>query len=46
MRNVTGYRAVIVILCDNNVGGVFPAELPDLVDDPSQDLVVHLGRVD
>ena len=46
MRNVTGNRAVIVILSDDDVGGLFPAELAELVDDPAQDLVVHLGRVD
>jgi hypothetical protein len=46
MPNVTGNRAVIVILSDDDVGGLFPAQLADLVDDPAQDLVVHPGRVD
>ena len=46
MRNVAGYRAVIVILGDDDVGGLFPAKLAELFDDPAQDLVVHPGRVD
>ena len=46
MCNVTGHRAVIVILGDDDVGGLFPAELAELFDDPAQDLVVHPGRVD
>src|SRR5439155_26238190 len=46
MSDITRDGAVIVILRDDNVSGLLPAELADLVDDSAQDLVVHFRRVD
>ena len=33
--DIAGYRAVIVVLSDDDVGALFPAELADLVHDPA-----------
>jgi hypothetical protein len=44
--NVTGHRTVTVILGNDDVGGLFPTELAQPLDNSAQDLVVHLGRVD
>ena len=46
MCNVTGNRAVIVILSDDDVGGLLPTKLTDLGHDSAQDLVIHPGRID
>src|SRR5215468_7861008 len=46
MRDITGDGAVIVILRDDDVGRLLPAELSNLVDDSAQDLIIHLRRVD
>ena len=46
ISNVTGHRAVIVILGNDDVRRLLPAEPAQFFDDPAQDLVVHPGRVD
>src|SRR5438128_9465375 len=46
MCNVAGHRAVIVILGDDDVCGLVPAELAKFFDDLAKDLVVHPRRVD
>ena len=45
MRDITGDGTVIVVLSDDDVGHLLPAELADLSDDPAQNLVVHLRRI-
>ena len=44
--DITGDRAVTVVLSDDDVGALFPAELADLGHDSAQDLIVHLRRID
>ena len=46
MRQIAGNRTVIVVLGDDDVGRLLPAELAKLVHDAAQDLVVHPGGVD
>jgi len=44
--DITGDRAVTVVLSDDDVGALLPAELADLVHDSAQDLIIHLRRID
>jgi len=46
MSDITGDGAVIVVLRDDDVGGLLPAELTEFVHDATQDLIVHLRGVD
>src|SRR5213592_5295476 len=46
MSDITGDGAVIVVLRDDDVGGLLPAEVTNLVHDATQDLIVHLRGVD
>src|SRR5207248_3387471 len=46
VRDITGHGTVIVVLSDDDVGCLLPAELANLGDDPAQNLVVHLRRID
>src|SRR5207245_10031131 len=45
-RDITRDGAVIVVLRDDDVRGLFPPELTNLVHDATQDLVVHLRGID
>src|SRR5207244_10752852 len=46
MGDITRDGAVIVVLRDDDVRGLFPPELTNLVHDATQDLVVHLRGID
>ena len=46
MGEIARHRAVIVILRDDDIGGLIPAKLADFFNDPAQNLVVEFRRVD